>query len=151
MEEIFVNEYIDMENTNTPVEITNTENTDFEQILNNISDEFIQEDGLNMNNNWYCLPYILSESVLSSQKDIESVTSTELDGTIFINVKYKPYFIKNNSSAFDNETCEYCINEDVFDTVSYTVPKDKEYICKMIIQKGINVMDTDFIKQYILS
>lgn len=151
MEEIFVNEYIDMENTNTPVEITNTENTDFEQILNNISDEFIQEDGLNMNNNWYCLPYILSESVLSSQKDIENVTSTELDGTIFINVKYKPYFIKNNSSAFDNETCEYCINEDVFDTVSYTVPKDKEYICKMIIQKGINVMDTDFIKQYILS
>ena len=151
MEEIFVNEYIDMENTNTPVEITNTENTDFEQILNNISDEFIQEDGLNMNNNWYCLPYILSESVLSSQKDIENVTSTELDGTIFINVKYKPYFIKNNSSAFDNETCEYCINEDIFDTVSYTVPKDKEYICKMIIQKGINVMDTDFIKQYILS
>ena len=151
MEEIFVNEYVDMENTNAPVETTNAENTDFEQTLNNISDEFIQEDGLNMNNNWYCLPYILSESVLSSQKDIENVTSTELDGTIFINVKYKPYFIKNNSSAFDNETCEYCINEDVFDTVSYTVPKDKEYICKMIIQKGINVMDTDFIKQYILS
>lgn len=151
MEEIFVNEYIDMENTNTPVEIANAENTDFEQILNNISDEFIQEDGLNMNNNWYCLPYILSESILSSQKGIESVTSTELDGTIFINVKYKPYFIKNNSSAFDNETCEYCINEDAFDTVSYTVPKDKEYICKMIIQKGIDVMDTDFIKQYILS
>lgn len=151
MEEIFTNEYTDMENTNTPIESTNAENTDFEQVLDNISDEFIQEGGLNMNNNWYCLPYILSESILSSQKDIESVTSTELDGTIFINVKYKPYFIKNNSSAFDNEKCEYCINEDVFDTVSYTVPKDKEYICRMIIQKGINVMDTDFIKQYILS
>ena len=146
-----IEEFSINENTDTIVENTNAENTDFEQVLDNISDEFVQEGGLNTNNNWYCLPYILSESSLSSQKDIESVTSTEIGDSVFIKVKYKPYFVKNNISAFDKETCEHYIDDNELDTVSYTIPKDKEYICKMIIQKGINVMDTDFIKRYILS
>lgn len=146
-----IEEFSINENTDTIVENTNAENTDFEQVLDNISDEFVQEGGLNTNNNWYCLPYILSESSLSSQKDIESVISTEIGDSIFIKVKYKPYFVKNNISAFDKETCEHYIDDSELDTVSYTIPKDKEYICKMIIQKGINVMDTDFIKRYILS
>lgn len=143
-------EYINVENTDVVIENPNAENTDFEQVLDNISDEFIQEDGLNTNNNWYCLPYILSNTLLSKQSNIENVTSSEVGDIISIKVKYKPYFVKNNSSAFDKETCEHYIDNDELDTVSFTVPKDKEYICKMIIQKGINVMDTDFIKRYIL-
>ena len=151
MEEFSINEYPVMENTDVVVNTSNEENTDSEQILINLSDEFIDECKLNTNNNWYCLPYILSNSLLSSQKDIESVTSSEVGDVISIKVKYKPYFVKNNISAFDNEVCEHYIDDDVLDTVSYVVPKDKEYICKMIIQKGINVMDTDFIKRYILA
>lgn len=151
MEEFSINEYPVMENTDVVVNTSNEENTDSEQILSNLSDEFIDEGKLNTNNNWYCLPYILSNSLLSSQKDIESVTSSEVGDVISIKVKYKPYFVKNNISAFDNEVCEHYIDEDALDTVSYVVPKDKEYICKMIIQKGINVMDADFIKRYILA
>lgn len=151
MEEFSINEYSVMENTDVVVNTSNEENTDSEQILSNLSDEFIDEGKLNTNNNWYCLPYILSNSLLSSQKDIENVTSSEVGDVISIKVKYKPYFVKNNISVFDNEVCEHYIDEDVLDTVSYVVPKDKEYICKMIIQKGISVMDTDFIKRYILA
>lgn len=151
MEEFSINEYPVMENTDVVVNTSNEENTDSEQILSNLSDEFIDEGKLNTNNNWYCLPYILSNPLLSSQKDIENVTSSEIGDVISIKVKYKPYFVKNNISVFDNEVCEHYIDEDVLDTVSYVVPKDKEYICKMIIQKGISVMDTDFIKRYILA
>lgn len=150
--EDFIIEYPSAENTDALVEATNAENTDFEQVLDNISGEFIQEEGgLNMNNNWYCLPYILSNRSLSSQKNIENVTSTEVGDNVSIKVTYKPHFISTNRSEFDSETCEYYIDENELNTVTYTVPEDKKYICKIIVSKGVDALDTEFIKKYILA
>lgn len=138
------------ENTDFPFDYSTAENTDFIQEVENLSDEFIDEGGLHTNNNWYCLPFILSNSDLAEQKNIKNVESQEIGDNVFIKVTYKPNFLKNISSLLNDELCEHYVDENLFDIVSYTVPKDKEYICKMIIQKGINVMDTDFIKRYIL-
>lgn len=150
MENIILQSYDDG-NTDFPFEYSNAENTDSIQELESVSDEFIDEGGLHTNNNWYCLPYLLSNKNLSSQSNILNVESVEVGDNITIKVVYKPYFVKNNSTEFNSETCEYYIDDDVLDTVSYTVPKDKQYICKMIIDKGINSMDTEFIKRYILA
>lgn len=150
MENIILQSY-DGENTDFPFEYSNLENTDSIQELESVSDEFIDEGGLHTNNNWYCLPYLLSNKKLSSQSNILDVKSIEIGDDITIKVVYKPFFVKNNSTEFDSESCEHYIDEDVFDTVSYVVPKDKQYICKMIIDRGINVMDTEFIKRYILA
>lgn len=151
MEDFSINEYPIAENTDAIVESSNAENTDFEQVLDNMSDESIQEEGgLNMNSNWYCLPYILSNRSLSSQKDIENVTSTEVADNISIKVTYKPGFIESNGSAFDSETCEHYIDENEPNVITYTVPEDKKYMCKIIISKGIDALDTEFIKKYIL-
>lgn len=150
MENIILQSYDDG-NTDFPFEYSNVENTDSIQELESVSDEFIDEGGLHTNNNWYCLPYLLSNKNLSCQSNILNVESVEVGDNITIKVVYKPYFVKNNSAEFDSETCEYYIDDDVLDTVSYTVPKDKQYICKMIIDKGINTMDTEFIKRYILA
>lgn len=139
------------ENTDFPFDYSDSQSTDAVQVLDSESDEFIDEGGLHTNNNWYCLPYILSNRELSKQSHIENVESVEVGDNTFIKVAYKQGFVDNNSSLFDNEICEHYTDENVLDTVTYTVPKDKEYICKMIIQKGINVMDTDFIKRYILA
>ena len=150
MENIILQSYDDG-NTDFPFEYSIMENTDSIQELESVSDEFIDEGGLHTNNNWYCLPYLLSNKNLSNQTNIVNVESIEVGDNITIKVIYKPYFVKNNSSEFDSEDCEHYIDEDLFDTVSYIVPKDKEYICKMIIDKGINVMDTEFIKRYIFA
>ena len=150
MENITLQSYDDG-NTDFPFEYSIIENTDSIQELESVSDEFIDEGGLHTNNNWYCLPYLLSNKNLSSQTNIVNVESIEIGDDITIKVTYKPYFVKNNSSEFDSEDCEHNIDENLFDTVSYIVPKDKQYICKMIIDKGINVMDTEFIKRYILA
>lgn len=150
MENIILQSYDDG-NTDFPFEYSNAENTDSVQELESVSDEFIDEGGLHTNNNWYCLSYLLSNKNLSRQSNIINVENVQVGDDITIKVTYKPYFVKNNSSEFDSETCEHYIDEDIFDTVLYTVPKDKQYICKMIIDKGINVMDTEFIKRYILS
>lgn len=151
MEDFSINEYPIAENTDAIVESSNAENTDFEQVLDNTSDEFIMEEGgLNTNSNWYCLPYILSNRSLSKQSDIENVTSTEIGDNVSIKVKYKAGFVGNNSSVFDSETCEHYIDDDELDTVIYTVPEDKKYMCKIIISKGVDALDTEFIKKYIL-
>lgn len=150
MENIILQSYDDG-NTDFPFEYSNVENTDSIQELESVSDEFIDEGGLHTNNSWYCLPYLLSNKNLSRQSNIVNVESIEIGDDITIKVTYKPWFVKNNSAEFDSESCEHDIDEDLFDTVSYIVPKDKQYICKMIIDKGINAMDTDFIKRYILA
>ena len=150
MENIILQSYNDG-NTDFPFEYSNAENTDSVQELESVSDEFIDEGGLHTNNNWYCLPYLLSNKNLSSQSNILNVESVEVGDNITIKVVYKPYFVKNNSTEFNSETCEYYIDDDILNTVSYIVPKDKQYICKIIIDKGINAMDTEFIKRYILA
>lgn len=150
MENIILQSY-DNENTDFPFEYSNMENTDSIQELESVSCEFVDEGGLHTNNNWYCLPYLLSNKNLSSQSNIVNVESVEVGDCIIIKVTYKPYFVKNNSAEFDSEMCEHYIDNDISDTVSYTVSKDKQYICKMIIDKGINTMDTEFIKRYILA
>ena len=139
------------ENTDFPIEYSNLENTNSIQELKSISDEFIDEGGLHTNNNWYCLAYLLSNKNLSRQSNISNVESIEVGDNITIKVTYKPCFIKNNSDEFNAETCEHHIDYDILNTVFYTVPKDKQYICKMIIDKGINAMDTEFIKRYIFA
>lgn len=150
MENIILQSYDDG-NTDFPFEYSVMENTDSIQELDSVSDEFIDEGGLHTNNNWYCLPYLLSNKKLSSQSNIINVESIEVGDDITIKVVYKIFFVKNNSAEFDSENCEHYIDENLFDTVYYTVPKDKQYICKMIIDKGINAMDTEFIKRYILA
>ena len=64
MENIILQSYDDG-NTDFPFEYTEMENTDFIQELDSVSDEFIDEGGLHTNNNWYCLPYLLSNILYS--------------------------------------------------------------------------------------
>lgn len=151
MENIII-ESRECENTDSVFEYSKLENTDYEEILSNLSDEFIPEKKLlNENNNWYCLPFILSNKILHNQKNIEDVSSLKIGDEINIIVKYKPYFVHNNSEEFNKESCEHYINQDAYDTVSYVVSEKNKYICDMIINHGINVLDTDLIRDFILT
>lgn len=114
------------------------------------SDDLDSDVDSNMKKAYYILPIILKDKTLFDNDKIENIEVIDLVDNVIVSVYYDKKFEASNIARNEDAFYSDCITEND-NIVTYKVPEDKVYLCKMIANQGFNVLNTHLLEQYFVN
>ena len=118
--------------------------------LRSNSDESYEDIENTFNNKaWYILPVILKNKVLTDKSNINNIEVTDLNDMMLVKVLYNTNFSANSIAKKEEQYYNDFVTNKA-NVVSYIVPKDKEYLCRVIAKNGYSALNKHLLKEYFL-